>query len=57
MFISLTNSRSNGFKKWSDQHPYRSNDDDQLGGPTPIAIAAPPIGSSALAPNSARAES
>jgi hypothetical protein len=41
MLISLTNSRSNGFKKWSD--PHGSNDDDQLGGATLTAIATPPM--------------
>jgi hypothetical protein len=58
MFISLSDSRSNGFKKWSDQHPHSDgNDDDQLWGTTPAAIAAPPIGGSASAPDSSGAES
>jgi hypothetical protein len=43
MYISLANSRSNGFKKWSDTHSPGSNDDDQPGGATPIAIAVPPM--------------
>jgi hypothetical protein len=43
MYISLASSRSNGFKKWSDAHQPDSNDDDQLGGAKPIAIAVPPI--------------
>jgi hypothetical protein len=39
MFISLSDSRSNGFKKWSDQHPHNGgNDDDQLGAANPIAV-------------------
>jgi len=40
MYISLTSSRTNGFKKWSDNHR-PSNDDDQPGGATPIAVAPP----------------
>jgi hypothetical protein len=28
MYISLAESRANGFRKWSDDHPPRSNDDD-----------------------------
>jgi len=42
MYISLTNSRTNGFKKWSDAHPPGNDDNDNSGGATPIAITAPP---------------
>jgi hypothetical protein len=28
MYISLAESRANGFMKWSDAHPPLSNDDD-----------------------------
>jgi hypothetical protein len=48
MFISLTNSRSIGFKKRSDQHPHGSNDDDQPGGATPNAATSPPIETEAI---------
>jgi hypothetical protein len=41
MYISLTDSRTNGFKSWSSGHP-ASNDDDNPGGATPIAMAEPP---------------
>jgi len=41
MHISLTNSRANGFKKWSDANR-PSNDDDNPGGATPIAVTEPP---------------
>ena len=27
MYISLANSRANGFRKWSDAHPPHSNND------------------------------
>jgi hypothetical protein len=38
MFISLTSSRTKGFKKWSDNHP-PSNDDEAA----PIALAGLPL--------------
>jgi hypothetical protein len=38
MYISLNDSRTNGFRNWSKDHP-ASNDDDNPGGATPIAIA------------------
>ena len=41
MYISLTNSRTQGFKKWSDAHQ-PDNDDDSPGGATPIAVTEPP---------------
>ena len=41
MHISLASSRLNGFKKWSNDHPRRSNDDDIPGGATPIAVLEP----------------
>jgi hypothetical protein len=45
MFISLTKSGLNGYKKWSDQHPRGSTDDNQptLGAFPPVAIAVPLI--------------
>lgn len=44
MYISLNNSRANGFKKWSDAHRPGNDDDDNSGGATPIAITEPPSG-------------
>jgi hypothetical protein len=41
MYISLANSREDGFKKWWDAHQ-PGNDDDTPGGATPIAITEPP---------------
>ncbi len=41
MHISLVTSRLSGFKKWSDEHPPASNDDDYPSGVTPVAIAVP----------------
>ena len=41
MHISFATSRSGGFKKWSDEHPPASNDDDYPSGVTPVAIAVP----------------
>ena len=49
MHISLANSRINGFKKWSSDHPPSGNDDDNPGGATPIALVEPPAGRDALA--------
>ena len=42
MDVSLGSSGVNGFKKWSKDHLPSSNDDDQPGGATPLAIRAPP---------------
>jgi hypothetical protein len=50
MYISLADSRSNGFRKWSETHSPGSNDDDQPGGATPIAIAVPPIADAEVTP-------
>jgi hypothetical protein len=47
MYISLTNSRTNGFAKWSTDHR-ASNDDDNPGGAIPIAITKPPSDREAL---------
>jgi hypothetical protein len=41
MFISLNDSRTNDFKKWSDAHLPGNDDDDNSGGATPIAINVP----------------
>jgi hypothetical protein len=54
MFISLTNSRSIGFKKWSDQHPHGSNNDDQAGEAIPNAATSPPIDGLESSPDSTR---
>ncbi|HZT89297.1 MAG TPA: hypothetical protein VFA12_15085 [Stellaceae bacterium] len=40
MYISLADSRTRGFKKWSSAHR-PDNDDDSPGGATPIAIVEP----------------
>jgi hypothetical protein len=42
MYISLTNGRTHGWKKWSDVHPPGNDDDDNSGGATPIALTEPP---------------
>jgi hypothetical protein len=47
MYISLTDSRANGFRKWSNDHK-SCNDNDSPGGATPIAITEPPSGAAAL---------
>ena len=40
MYISLAESRANGFRKWSDAHPSHSNDDDgEVARDDAIAIA------------------
>jgi hypothetical protein len=39
--IFLNAAGANGFKKWSISHSPNSNDDDEPGGATPIAIAIP----------------
>jgi hypothetical protein len=41
MYISLADSCASGFKKWPNDHQ-PSNDDDQPGGATPVAIVGPP---------------
>jgi hypothetical protein len=41
MYISLANSRANGFMKWWDAHQ-PGNDTDNPDGATPIAITEPP---------------
>ena len=38
MYISLANSCTRGFKRWSNAH-LPDNDDDNSGGATPIAVA------------------
>jgi hypothetical protein len=51
MTISLNASGADGFKKWSIAHPPSSNDDDDpLGGATPIAIAVPALDDPIMAP-------
>jgi hypothetical protein len=42
MVISLASRDINGFRKWSRKHPPTSNDDDNPGGATPIALVAAP---------------
>jgi hypothetical protein len=45
MYISLANSRTTGFKRWSDAHTQRpANDDYSPGGATPIALVQPRVG-------------
>ena len=39
--IFLNDSGATGFNKWSIAHPPSSNDDDDPGGATPIAIPIP----------------
>jgi len=43
MYISLMNSLSSGFRKWSDAHQPDHNDDDDAKAGTPIPIAYPPL--------------
>ena len=50
MRISLADGRANGFSKWSIAHQPGSNDDDQPGGATPIAITAPDLDDPIMAP-------
>ena len=50
MRISLPDSRANGSTKWSIAHQPGSNDDDQPGGATPIAITAPDLADPIMAP-------
>ena len=54
MYTSHTANIANSFKKWSIAHSKRSNDNDQLGLGTPIALAEPT--SQAQAELSAQAE-
>jgi len=41
MYTSHTPAAANGFKKWSSDHPKRSNDDNQLGPARPIVLTDP----------------
>ena len=50
MRIFLADSRANGSTKWSIAHRPGSNDDDQPGGATPIAITGPDPDGSIIAP-------
>jgi hypothetical protein len=51
MYISLTNSLSSGFRKWSDSHQ-PDHDNDETDGRTPIPIADPPADDPAAAEES-----
>jgi len=42
MLISLASSGIDGFRKWSRERPPTSNDNDNPGGATPIALAKAP---------------
>jgi hypothetical protein len=42
MYISLMNSLSSGFRKWSDSHQPNHND-DEVGDPCPMPIAEPHV--------------
>jgi hypothetical protein len=42
MFISYQLSAAEGFKRWSARQTKFSNDNDQPGGSTPMAVADPP---------------
>ena len=42
MYISLMNSLSSGFRKWSDTHQ-PDHDNDKAGGGTPIPITDQPV--------------
>jgi hypothetical protein len=48
--IFLNSSGASGFRKWSITRPSSSNDDDQPGGATPIAIAVPALDEPLVAP-------
>ena len=48
MDVSPARSGINGFKKWPKDQLPSSNDDDQPGGATPIALNAPPSDREAL---------
>ena len=41
MYISLANSRTHGFKKWSDGERPGNDDNDDSGGAPPIAVTEP----------------
>jgi len=41
MYISLTNSSANGFKKWSDAQRPNDDDDGNLGETAPVTITEP----------------
>jgi hypothetical protein len=43
MFISYVESAAKGFKKWPATQPVASNDDDRLGGATPVVLADAPL--------------
>jgi hypothetical protein len=42
MYISLTNSTVNGFKKWANTHRPINRDDDDPGETVPVIITEPP---------------
>jgi len=50
MRISLVESCANAFTKWSSFHRPGSNDDDQPGGATPIAVTVPEFDDPIVAP-------
>ena len=43
MYISLTNSRPVGFRKWSEAHRADNDDDDNPGGAKPVALTEPSL--------------
>jgi hypothetical protein len=47
MQISLTNSRVNGFMKWSGAHRAGNDDHDDSGGAAPIALTDPSLDNAA----------
>jgi hypothetical protein len=49
MTIFLNDRGATGFNKWSIAHPPSSNDDDDPGGATPIAIRVPVLDEPAMA--------
>ena len=50
MYISLMNSLSSGFRKWSDAHQPYHGDDGDAGVGTPIPIAEPGVDDPATTP-------
>jgi hypothetical protein len=42
MYISFTNSSTNGFKKWADAHRPGNGDNDEPGETAPVTITEPP---------------
>jgi hypothetical protein len=50
MQISQAASLATGFKKWSIAHPPSIDDDDNPGGPTPIALTDPDLDDRVTAP-------